>query len=310
MGAGAGLELLGGLGAIAATYFSARDKKRAEEDNIRRARELNELNHRLFQQSRGLGGYAFLPLYADAGQEKALFEDAISYYESINAQPPDELISSYQNVLARYQPIMASGRGFLEDVYSGANTGQRLSEAIPAARARMDMANIERQARELEIAKALSEGRGEAQRKGFSGTGEYEKARLLEAGIAGRQSAARLEGLARVQNAEEVQGIYEQGRSEKASMLGQADTLAGSELALREAPFMAAAQRYELGLAPVRNFMMEPTAFQYGSEPARSGISVAGDTIMAGSEFLSSLGGAVGTGGVKGIAGMGVKPTG
>lgn len=237
--------------ATAATAASAAMKAKADQKSAKAA---NDANYNQYLDSRGANGNAVLPMYADPGTEKRLFDEAVAAYDAgLSGKTPGEVVDHYRQILASMQPTIDAGDQTLADVYNG----QMLQDAIgyqkPVADARTAMADVNAEAVNQALRQQMSAIAAEEARKGYSGAGSFANNRLLGATITARQQAAAGKSAANLQNAQDVYGLQREDQTRRLTSLDLAPNRVQQKIALEQAPAQ--------GLANLQNLRTQPLNF-------------------------------------------------
>lgn len=194
----------GSLGAV----FSAQEQRRATRTNADIARRAQELQEKLFHESRGSTGHAILPEYF-GDEERRLGEYAgdISRASREVWGTPMEAAARGKRLADRYRPLLEEGTKAIEGIYSGDLERERLANLAPLAETRLSAAKSRRQS----ISQALADHRARLAainaEKGYSGTGSASEQLALRTSLGAGQEAADVETAARLQTAEDERAI-------------------------------------------------------------------------------------------------------
>lgn len=292
MGIAAGLIGAAVLGAGASAYGAlegADAASDAQRQNREDAQRLNDLNYRMFRESRGADGSALLPLYFGS-IEQQLANDARDAYYASRRDPALEL-AEYENVLRRLRPTIDAGTGAIEDIYSGALTQRRLDAAKPVQAARTAGARGQSDAVMSSLLERLNALKTDSARKGFVGGSTFDQNRLLASTVGARSQAADVMSRAEIENALQTFGIREDAENLKLSNINAPIQRAEQLMTLSSLPARAQARSQAARLEPFNWFRLNPQAFQLSPLPQVTPTLSPGQVAGAG---LASVAGAAG----------------
>lgn len=259
---------MGAIGNTVAGLAGSRSQNKATKANLEAARELNAANYRIFQESRGATGNAFLPLYF-GNQEKQLGQDAMTFYNAgrnLFGTPAEQLLK-YKQAIGEYQPMLDASRGTLADIFNGNLTDARLEYFRPVGEARETVAATQKQGVLQGLQERLNALNADSARAGYTGTGSFGQNRLLNATIGARQQAAGLGAYANLENAMDRRGIQDQGANLKIASMDLPYQQAQQALNLEMLPMTQVQQNFSRSLAPFEFFRMGQGNFQYAPLP-------------------------------------------
>lgn len=214
MGWGAAIGgIVGGLGSIIGGSSSASSAKAQAKAQLQATRETNEMNERLFHESRGSKGHAWLPEYFGNFEQNLGLDLRDLYYND----PGSDTIG--EDTYAGMKDSFLRGNELIDSVLSGEVGDQRTEltqQANQARRAAINNAMTERLAK-------LKQAR---KRSGLSGTSSFQEKQMLGETVDARVAAALSE-------AEAMQQLYDQNLQ--------------LQLGLIDAPFQRAQMGYEMG---------------------------------------------------------------
>lgn len=243
--------------AVAGAAAAASSAMKAKADK-KSAQDANNANLTQYQQSRGAGGNAILPMYADPGTEKRLFDQAVAESAAMaGGRTPQEIYAEYQQILAGMQPSIDAGNEAIGDIYNGNMLRDTLAFQQPVMDARTGMAVSNRDAINLAVRAEANRINAEEARKGYSGAGSFANNRLLDASILARQRAAGGVSAAVLANAEDEAGIRRSNQSLKLSALDLAPNRAAQLIRLDQAPAEGVAAMSELRTKPLNFFRLQ-----------------------------------------------------
>ena len=108
--------------------LGASAQNKATKTNMQIARETNEANLRMFQESRGSGGSSILPTYLEPGTEKVIANRAAAAAQAMFPDNPEMQLAQYQAILEGMRPTIQAGTRQIEDIYSGKLEAERAAE--------------------------------------------------------------------------------------------------------------------------------------------------------------------------------------
>lgn len=268
-------------GTIGAVLGSAAQRDAARK-NLQAARESNELNYRMFQEGRGSGGHAFLPMFF-GGREKSLAKDAMGFYDASKRLlgSPDEQLTKYNAAIDRFKPLIDASTGTLEDVYNGNLTNTRQGYLQPVKEARVDAAKTQQQSVLDGLKERINALNASSAKKGYSGTGSFAQNRLLNATIGARQGAAGTLAAANLANAEDTRDIYDNGASLKLQLMQMPMQRAQQALNLQMLPLAQVQENFSRSMQPFEFFRMAPSSFRADPLPMQ-GADSTWPAVMAG----------------------------
>ncbi len=267
---------------------SAADANQTNRDN---AAATNALNYRLFNESRGGTGNAFLPLYADQGTEKMLFDRAIANYQAtLGSQTPEQQLARYQSIIGQLQPAVDAGNRTINDIYNGNLEQTQLAQAQPVFDARGNIVALTRQGIAQGLQQALSLQQADEARKGYSGTGSFARNRSLQSIVGANEGAAQAQGQATLANALDTQAIQHQNQNLRIQSLDSPINRAQQLIQMSQAPQTAVNQQYNNALSGLNFFKLGTQAFQNQNMPQVSAVPGAAQLALQG---VSQTGGQV-----------------
>lgn len=256
------LAVLFGLGGVHLwtadfSWIGAEDAASKNQDNVRRT---NKLNKQMFEEARGQGGSAVLPLYLrsqDGGLfEKQLGADLVSDYDKTRSTMPD-----FQAVSDNYQPLVDASRTAAGDIFNGGVERQLKDNAAPVQSARV---KFSRQSAVDALNKTLGEINAARAGKGYSGDSFGDALLKFQAnkGANDAVSAANLQNLA------ENQAIGDTALNLKMQSLNLPYQLANENLGYASGPENSYIDAVMKGLTPL-SFLRIGGAqpFQYQTGP-------------------------------------------
>lgn len=276
-------------GSVLAGSQAASAQRKASNANLQQARETNELNERLWRESRGSEGSALLPVYL-SDYERALGSGAAELAQ-LGMGNVRGRSGAIQTDIDRMSPIFDASTGRIADLFSGAMLNNRLGALAPVASARTAAAK----SRFDTISQSLDETIGRLNalhaRRGFLGGSSFDNNQLMGATLGTRQAAADALAAARLQNAQDEASIRDQDALMQVQSVGLPFEQAQRYATLREMPMTAVASGAQQALAPLNFFRMGQSTWQAAPmpqvQPTMSGGQILGQGIGA---LGSSLG--------------------
>jgi hypothetical protein len=237
----------GTLGAI----LGAQAQERAADKNAQNVRKTNELNYRMFRESRGEGGSAVLPLYlrTKGGQlfESKLGEDTVAAYEALTPRS----VTDYRARVSAVDPLRRSALSAVSGIFDGTAEAEAMERFKPVAAARKGVA---RQAAMESLARTMAEIQAA---NAASGTGGDSMAkRLLE--FEANKGMARDTAAAELMNLEEERAIGDQFAALRLQNASLPYELARQELAFFQAPDQAFLEAVLRQQEPLRLLYLGP----------------------------------------------------
>lgn len=241
---------------VAASTAAAAMKSKADKKSAQAA---NSANYNQYLESRGAGGNAILPMYADDGTEKRLFDEAVAAYDAgLSGQTPDEVVDNYRSILAQMEPSIAAGNQTIDDIYNGNLQREALAYQDPVNKARTAMADTQGTSAMQALAYERNRLAAEEARKGYSGSGSFANNRLLDSAIGSRQMAAMARATAGFENAKDVADINRGAQGLRVQSLDLAPKRAEQLIALDGAPAEGLARLQLARTKPLDFFRLNP----------------------------------------------------
>ena len=244
--------------AVATAASVAASSMKAKADQ-KAAQNANNANLSQYQQSRGAGGNAILPMYADPGTEKRLFDEAVAASDAMGgSMTPQEIYAKYSEALRTMQPTIDAGNDVVASIYDGSRVADTLAFQQPVLDARTAAALANRDAINLAVQQEANRLAAEEARKGYSGAGSFANNRLLDAVVGAKQGAARVVSGAKLTNAEEVAGIKRGNQDLQVSALDVAPNRVGQLIRVQQAPAEGVAALQTTRQQPLTFFRLNP----------------------------------------------------
>lgn len=176
---------------------------------------------------------------------------------------PEELAGSFGEIQDRFRPAQAAADEQILGVFSGARERERLQDFGDLEQARLNAAQLQKQALQLQQAQQMNQVAAQNQRKGYVGTGFGQRLAESQVGqqIAGKSATA--DALARLKNAQERFQIQDQERDLRLQNVGQV-----GDQAARAMGFETAAQRGMTTAFKDKLSVTDPFKIGTGSAPA------------------------------------------
>lgn len=275
--------VIGAGASVAASSMAAGAQEDANAANAANVSNTNQLNYNMFRQSRGDGGYSFLPYYAGAGDERALYERAQQYSNAMRGQSVDQQLADYQNIIRAQQPMIDATTGLVSDLYDGKTLEQRLAEARPVEDARRQVANSAM----LALGSEQNRINAEEMRKGYSGGGSFASNRMIQGSVMPRQQIAGVT----LQNAMGRQQIMDSDRGMRFQNLNEPVNRATSLIRLKQLPNQALNQNFSDSMQPYNFFKLGQGNFRYDQMPTVQPVASTGQLAMQGIGGLAGVAG-------------------
>jgi len=300
---------MGALGGIATTV-GAYEQSKADNENADNNQKAIAANNALlwqhYQETRGLGGNAILPMYMPTGTEQMLGEKALAASQAINAKPAAQQIAEYQASVNGQMPTIQAGNQTIADIYNGNMLAQRQGYLDPVNAARVNQAQAQADAVNVALAQQLNAQKAAEQARGFSGGSSFADARALASMIGAQQAAAQAKGTATYQNAQASQAVYEDQLAKQLASLDMPALRAQQLIALNQAPYASYANLAQLSQAPLQFFKLPvgnapqstPEVRAYTTDPSAAVWTGVGSTLSSAGGMLGGMGG--GSGGSSG----------
>jgi hypothetical protein len=224
----------------------------------------------MFEESRGQGGSAVLPLFLknrDGSKfESQLGTDLVDDYNKTRGEVPD-----FEAVKAGYNPAMTEARRTGNAIFDGGVRRELENNFAPVKAARV---NMSRQAASDALSKTLDEIEAMQSGRGFEGDSMGN--RMLKFG-ANKQAADTVAG-ANFQNISDERGIADAATNLKLSNLNLPYALANENIEFEKAPHDAYIDEVMNGLQPLSFLRIGGSQpFQYQNKPmVQPGLSVGG----------------------------------
>jgi hypothetical protein len=239
-------------------------QEKAADKNLQGTNKTNKLNKQMFDESRGSGGSAVMPLYLK-GRGGGLFEnelgaDMVNDYYKSRADAPD-----FKSVSSDYEPMVAASRKAASGIFDGGVEREMTDHFAPVKTARVA---FRRQAAVDALSKTLADIDAAQANKGF--TGDSAGSRLLR--FQAEKGAATDVAGANLQNLEEQRGISDAALNLKLGNLGLPYQMSREEMAFQQAPHDAEIDSIMKGLTPLSFLRIGGSQpFQYQAPPLRTG---------------------------------------
>ncbi len=196
-------------------------------------------------------------------------------------------VRQYQQQIGEFQPAFEQGNELINNVASGGVTDQMLAEAKPVQDARIQLANMEKDAGISALQDKLNEIKAIQQRKGYSGDSTASQRLEFDARRRIGTDAARAIGGANLTNAQQTEQIQGAGRDLQLRSLDLPVNRAKQSVDLSNLPANAAQQRFQAALAPFQFFRTGPPQLNVAGQPPVSSVPSTG-------QILATAGGRVG----------------
>lgn len=261
----------GTIGAILGSQAQA-DAARQNAANIAAT---NAQNYQMFLQSRGSQGNSLLPMYAPAGTEQNLLNQALVAGNLINGNP-EQNYAQYQNAVGAVQPAVGGSTQAVNNLFTGNLLNQQLQEAAPVQAAVTAGAQAQRNAINTALQSQLNSINAQEAARGYQGTGSFARNRLLQSTVGAGQTAAQAMANANIQNAAQTQAIQQQNHAMQLQMLSAPFQQAQNNINLMRSPGAALGANAQAAQAPLQFFHLGPQAFQNQNLPYVQPVAGAG----------------------------------
>lgn len=223
----------------------------------------------MFEMSRGAKGNSLLPMYFGNTLEPTLANDANRAYFSDQALlgTPEQQYAKYLALVNGMQPAVDASNRTVGDIFNGNLTQQQLGFQQPVNQARTNLALGQKQSVYDSLAQRLDAITAENAKSGFTGSGSFNRNRMLVTVIGGNQQAAGIMGQANLQNATDIAGIQNSGQQRMLQNLGLPFTQAQQNIALSGLPMNSVFANQQNAMQPYNFFRTNPQAFQYAPFP-------------------------------------------
>lgn len=274
--------------------MSANEQKRATRANQRMAEDTNAMNYRMYRESRGDGGNAFLPTYFGDFEDKMLADSAKEYFAASQylLGNPWEQAGRYRETMAKYQPMMDASDRTIAGIYNGDLANERRAYLAPVAQARLNAAGGQREAIKTGLQQTLNEMKAMQKQAGFSGTGSFAQNRMLNATIGANQQAALAQSNAGLQNAMDMRSIGDTDIAGRISAIDLPYNRAQQAVAFQEMPIDLMQSNFSRSVRPFEFFRLGQGQFRYDPLPMQGANNVAAAglaAVGAGNQQLAAL---------------------
>lgn len=304
--------VLAGLSSLASLYSSSENIDSVEDavaKNIARLMEENATREKLFHEARGAAGHAILPEYF-GDQEANLAGDVTANFERMmNQGSAAERQQFYNDLMAKYRPIMDAGDDTMGSVYDGTLRSERMDNLQPVLDARLAAAEAQTTAYDRAMAETQAAIRGEQASKGYVGGGTTQNRMLLGSNVANAQRIAELMSGARYQNEVDRLRVNDEDVNLRLASMPLISRQARDSASLQNLPIEAESNRLGAAMAPFNFFKLpydrfEPTPGN-DSVPIPSMGALVGDGVsqfintyneqLGSQDFINKLGALIGT---------------
>lgn len=290
----AGSALIAGAGAYGAKS-GADASEEANSTNLMLGLRQQELEERMFRESRGAGGLpVFTPLYGGSFESGNLWPAATSTFNlAFPSQEADRVkrLNDLRKLQAGIAPTFELSQGVGRDIFSGALTDERLASAKPVTAARTAVGRTSKAAIVQGLKERLNAISAQSKRAGYSGSGTTAGMAGLRATISANQQAAQAEAQAEMENALMIQGIQDQGINLKLQNLNLPTQQFNQAAQFQTAPEAALIAQYEQALRPFQFFNINPQAMRPTPISPVQPVANTGQVVGAGvSQVANTLG--------------------
>jgi len=254
------------------------------------ARETNEANLRMFQESRGSGGSSILPTYLEPGTEKVIANRAAAAAQAMFPDNPEMQLAQYQAILEGMRPTIQAGTRQIEDIYSGKLEAERAAALAPVLAARAGMADANVEAINMAGQDAINRMAAQDALKGYEGTGSFAQNRILEGLMQARQQAAMQKAGAILQNEMDKKQLSDAMSQLRLSSVDAPINRVAQLTQADQAPQLALGNLSQAATRPMEFFRISPQAFQAQRPDSVSAVPGAAQLALQG---VSQTGGQV-----------------
>jgi len=242
--------------------LGASAQNKATKTNMQIARETNEANLRMFQESRGAGGSSILPTYLEPGTEKVIANRAAAAAQAMFPENPEMQLAQYQAILEQMRPTIQAGTAQLEGIYNGNLEAERSAALAPVLAARMGMADANIDAINMAGQDAINRLSAQDALKGYQGTGSFAQNRILDGLMQARQQAAMQKAGSVLQNELDKKQLSDAMSQLRLSSVDAPINRLGQLTKADQAPQMALGDLSQAATRPMEFFRISPQAFQ------------------------------------------------
>lgn len=277
-----------GVGALATgfgAYEAGQSAQQAAATNAQNVANTNALNQWLFNQSRGAGGNALLPMYAPGGTETQLFQNALASYaaEQNALGTPEQQAAAYQAITRGLQPSVAAGSTLVNQLFSGQLERQQEANIAPVLAARGQVAAAQKTGILEGLQQQLNALSANRARAGYAGGGSsFERNLLTGATIPALQAAGTVGAQASLQNASDIAALKNQDINTRLNNLSLPLTQAGNAIQMQNLPATAIGNTATQSMQPFNWFKLQPQAFQAQNLPLVQPIPNVGQIVGTG----------------------------
>lgn len=242
--------------------LGANAQNNANKTNMQIARETNEANLRMFQESRGAGGSSILPTYLEPGTEKVIANRAAAAAQAMFPDNPEMQLAQYQAILEGMRPTIQAGTRQIEDIYSGKLEAERAAALAPVLAARAGVADANVEAINMAGQDAINRMAAQDALKGYEGTGSFAQNRILEGLMQARQQAAMQKAGAILQNEMDKKQLSDAMSQLRLSSVDAPINRVAQLTQAEQAPQLALGNLSQAATRPMEFFRISPQAFQ------------------------------------------------
>ena len=270
--------------------LGAQAQNKANKTNMQIARETNEANLRMFQESRGSGGSSILPTYLEPGTEKLIANRAAAAAQAMFPDNPEMQLAQYQAILEGMRPTIQAGTAQLEGIYSGELEAERAAALAPVLAARIGMADANVEAINMAGQEAINRIGAQDALKGYEGTGSFAQNRILQGLMQARQQAAMQKAGAILQNEMDKKQLSDAMSQLRLSSVDAPINRVAQLTQAEQSPQLALGNLSQASTRPMEFFRISPQAFQAQRPEPISAVPSAAQLALQG---VSQAGGAV-----------------
>jgi hypothetical protein len=270
---------------IASSAMSADAQEDAADQNARNVKNTNQLNYKMWQESRGLNGNAVMPLYLTDGSgqpwEKALGTKLTTDWDKlVGSTSPEAFAAATQS----QAPALAQANRAVSGLFNGQSEQAQMNNFAPVKAARV---SFNRQSALDALNKTLSEINAVQAGQGF--TGDSMGTRLLRFD-ANKSAGDTLSGV-NLENLQEERSIHDSALSNRLQNAQLPATMAQTDAAFLRLPEDQYLDEINRGLQPM-TFLRIGTAqpFQNQNLPVVNPIPSMGQIILQGVNGAANTG--------------------
>lgn len=276
--------------AAGATTYSAKSAsdsaKKAQNTNLANASSDRALQQYFFDKSRGADGSpVFSPYYTGSYESDTLYPAARGAFEGafpVGEDAQRRRLVDYKGFAEGMRPAFQAGTNTVNDIFSGALTGERTANAQPVAAARRTKGATSAGAINEEFKARLAAIDAQRLKGGFNKSGTTAQNALFRAAVPFRAGAADARAQAELENAMMFSSIKDQGVDLRLRSLDLPLQRYQQQIQFENAPGQALVDQYMRATQPLGMFNINPETFRPSPTPTVSAIPGTGSAVAAG----------------------------